>query len=106
MATPSKAERLRAEADMEDAEAAFVKKKKTGQKRVDEARAKAFTAAKSYDEFAAANRAIKPALSAAEKAKHRALRQKYRLKYRKAVEPGEGAAPDTIGTAAEPQRPG
>ncbi len=103
---PSKAERLRAEADMVDAEAAFIATKAKGQKRADKARAKAFDTAGTVEEFMAAYRAVPPAVSREVKETFHALRRTYREKYRTPVKPGEGAAPGTIGATAEPQVPG
>ena len=58
-------------------------------------------AAKNAVEFRQAIEGIAPAIPMEDKLALRALRKEYRLKYRKPVQPGEGAAPGPIVTAAE-----
>ena len=88
-------ERLEKELELVAAEEEFVAAKAKGQAKRDKALAKAFTAAKTFEEYDEARRNIAPAASAEDKAKLRAVRQEYREKYRGAPKDG-GAAPDTI----------
>ena len=103
----SKADRLRAEADFEDVNAAYVEAKAAGWKKVYAAREKAFVKAKTAAEYQQLVRKIPPALSNDEKVKPRALVRAYREKWRaKPVAPAGGAQPDTARAAATVQEPG
>ena len=92
--SPSRAARLEKELELVHAEEAFVAAKAKGQTRRDTALAKAFTAAKTFEEYDEARRNIAPAASAEDKAKLSAVRQEYREKYRGPPKDG-GAAPAT-----------
>ena len=87
-------ERLEKELELVAAEEAYVAAKAKGQARRDKALAKAFTAAKTFEEYDEARRNIAPAASAEDKAKLRAVRQEYREKYRGPPKDG-GASPAT-----------
>ena len=103
----SNADRLRAEADFEDVNAAYIKAKAAGWKKVYAARDKAFAKAKTAGEYQTLVRGIPPALSNETKLAHRAAVRKYREKWRKTPEaPAGGAQPDTIKSASEVQEPG
>ena len=90
----SRKERLEKELELVAAEEAFVAAKAKGQAKRDKALAKAFTAAKTFEDYDEARRNIAPAVSAEDKAKLRAVRQEYREKYRGPPKDG-GAAPAT-----------
>ncbi len=90
----SKAERLKAQLAVLEAEEAFVKAKAAGQAKRDKAIAKAFDAAKTPEAYAAAVAKIAPAVSAEVKDELRTLRADYRANHRGAPKDG-GAAPDT-----------
>ncbi|MCH8130740.1 MAG: hypothetical protein IIC70_12695 [Acidobacteria bacterium] len=103
----SKADRLRAEADMADVDADYVKAKAAGWKKVYAAREKAFAKAKTAAEYQELVRKIPPALTNDVKLKHRALVRAYREKWRaKPVAPAGGAQPDTARAVATVQEPG
>ncbi len=87
-------ERLEKELELVAAEEAFVATKAKGQAKRDKALAKAFTAAKTFEEYDEARRNLAPAVSAEDKAKLSAVRQEYREKYRGPPKDG-GAAPAT-----------
>ncbi len=91
----SRSERLEKDLELAHAEEAFVAAKAKGQAKRDKALAKAFAAAKTFAEYDEARRNIAPAASKEDKAKLRAVRQEYRLKYRGPPKDG-GAAPATI----------
>ncbi len=88
-------ERLEKELELVAAEEAYVAAKVKGQAKRDKALAKAFTAAKTFEDYDEARRNIAPAASAEDKAKLRTVRQEYREKYRGPPKDG-GAAPDVI----------
>ncbi len=90
----SRKERLEKELELVAAEEAFVAAKAKGQAKRDKDLAKAFTAAKTFEDYDEARRNIPPAVSAEDKAKLRAVRQEYREKYRGPPKDG-GAAPAT-----------
>ena len=90
----SRKERLEKELELVAAEEAFVAAKAKGQAKRDKDLAKAFTAAKTFEDYDEARRNIAPAVSAEDKAKLRAVRQEYREKYRGPPKDG-GAAPAT-----------
>ncbi len=103
----SKADRLRAEADMADVDAAYVKAKAAGWKKVYAAREKAFAKAKTAAEYQGLVRKIPPPLTNAEKLTHRAEVRAYREKWRKKpAAPAGGAQPATHGATATVQEPG
>ncbi len=88
-------ERLEKELELVAAEEAFVAAKAKGQAKRDKALAKAFTVAKTFEDYDEARRNIAPAASAEDKATLRAVRQTYREKYRGPPKDG-GAAPDHL----------
>ncbi len=90
----SRTEKLKAQLALEEAQDAFIAAKLAGQKKRDAAIAKAFTAAKTPEEYADAVRKIAPAVSKKDKEAFHAIRAAYRANYRGAPKDG-GAAPDT-----------
>ena len=91
----SKPERLEKELELAHAEEAYVATKAKGQAKRDKALAKAFTAAKTFEEYDEARRNLPPVVSAEDKAKLSAVRQDYRDNYRGPPKDG-GAAPATL----------
>ncbi len=91
----SKTERLEKELELAHAEEEFVAAKAKGQAKRDKALAKAFTAAKTVEEYDEARRNLAPAVSAEDNAKLSAVRKDYRENYRGPPKDG-GAAPATI----------
>ncbi len=97
----SKADRLRAEADMADVNAAYIKAKAAGWKKVFAAREKAFAKAKTAAEYQELVRKIPPPLPNDVKLANRNDVREYRETWRKTPEaPAGGAQPDTLNPSA------
>ena len=105
-APPTKAQRARAFADLEEAEEDFAKEKAKGLVRFEKARDAAASAATGYKDFKARLAKIEPPISNSAKLDIRAKRAKYRGKYRLPVQPGEGAAPGALETSATVEEAG
>ncbi len=91
---------LQEEADLERAEDAFAVLQEAGQARRDQEVAATFKVVKNPAEYRKAVADIAPAVSNDDKLRLRKLREEYRLKHRKPVQPGEGAAPGPVVASA------